>query len=99
MKKMKKLNEYSKSVEALKENMISEIKIFFAENPEIKEIDVEKVYGSTVVMGGEKYVDKITSEGVKSDFVDDDQLSYDILDLCDIEFAIEIINMFIDEEN
>ncbi len=75
--------------------MLAEIRGFFNDNPGT-EIDVEEVGGSSITVRGDKDCSTITAAGTSG--VDAD-FSYDELDLCDLDYVIDIINTYIDDLN
>ena len=88
---MKPLKTFSKKINDLRDNMLTEIKNFFIENPKV-EIDVEETEGSGTNIRGDKDLGKITKNGTVG--IDGD-FSFDELDLCDLDCLIDIINDFI----
>ena len=91
---MKKLNSYHKETSELKERLLSEVERFFSENQWCEDIDIEKVEGCEISVRGNEPVGKINKYGVHRQ---GQSFDFDELDMCDLSYIIDIINMFIDD--
>ena len=95
-KKQELLNSYSAELTEIRQNLRAEIKDFFDSNPTVKEINIEEVEGTCIIMGKYTYIDKLTREGV----YEEDSLAYELDEMyeADLSYAVDIINSFIEEK-
>lgn len=89
-----KLKTFDKEIDALKDKLVSEIKRFFIENPDIETIETEDMDESINVMGS-NYVNSFNDRGVECDY--EATYIYEDLYVDDLNGILALFNTYMDK--